>query len=120
MEHIDELLMQYITFQEQEGRIKKAKEELKNSIVEALAEKGLTSYENGSLKGSVAMKSTVKYDDEPAIIEYLQNNGMGRFVKTVIDTTNFNKTLKSSQTLQESLKGKYSVTESPALTVKRL
>lgn len=117
---LNDLLEKYAEVQEEENNIKAIKEELKNNIVHELALIGETSYTTDTnIKGSVAMKQTVKYDDEIAIIDYLQNNGMSNFLKTVIDTSNFNKTLKTSQVLQESLKGKYSISESPALTVKR-
>ena len=119
--NLNELLENYAVRQEQENEIKAKKEALKSSIVSELELAGVTSYtSDNNVRGSIAMKQSVKYDDEVAIVDYLQSNGMSNYLKTVIDTTNFNKTLKSSQALQESLKGKFSISESPALTVKRV
>lgn len=122
MTTLDELLFNYNTLQEQESSIKEQKEQIKSEIIAQLAASGQSSYitTDGSLKGTASMRTNIKYDDELAIIEYLKNNGMASYLKTTIDTTNFNKTLKSSQQLQESLAGKYSVSESPTLTVKQV
>ncbi len=122
MKNLDILLEQYALLQEQEATIKAAKEGIKNDFINALAEMGVTSYtsKDGDFKGTVSTKANVKYLDEVAIVEYLKNNGMESYLKTVIDTTNFNKSLKSSQKLQESLAGKFSVVETPTFTVKRL
>lgn len=122
MKNLDALLEQYVILQEQEASIKAAKEEIKNEFIKAFEEMGVSSYTSadGGLKGSIALKTTVKYNDEVAIIKYLKNNGMSTYLKTVIDTTNFNKTLRSSQKLQESLAGKFTVSETPSLTVKKV
>lgn len=122
MKNLDALLEQYVILQEQEASIKAAKEEIKNEFIKAFGEMGVNSYTSadGGLKGSLSYKTAVKYNDEVAIIKYLKNNGMSTYLKTVIDTTNFNKTLRSSQKLQESLAGKFTVSETPSLTVKKV
>ena len=121
MKNLDVMLEMYNTLQDEETKIKTAKENLKKEILEELSSRGLNSYisSNGAYKGTVAAKTTFKYTDEFAIINYLQNNNMSIYLKTTIDTTSFNKTLKNSQTLQENLKGKFTVNEVPALTVKK-
>ena len=120
--NLDTMIEAYNAIQEQEAELKAAKEELKQNILGELAAIGSNSYTtaDGLFKGTVANKATVKYTDEVAIIDYLQNNGMSSYLKTTIDTTAFNKTLKGSQSLQESLAGKFTVSESPALTVKKV
>lgn len=122
MKNLDALLEEYIVLQEQEAAIKAAKESIKSEFVDTLNQLGTNSYTStsGRLKGTLALKSSVKYNDEVAIIKYLQDNGMSSYLKTVIDTTNFNKTLKTSKVLQESLAGKFTVSETPTLTVKRV
>lgn len=122
MKNLDTLLEQYAALQEQEASIKVAKEDIKNEFIKAFEEMGVTSYKStdGTLKGTLATKANIKYNDEVAIIKYLEDNGMSSYVKKTIDATNFNKTLKASQTLQESLAGKFSVNETSALTVKRV
>ena len=120
--NLDTMIEAYNAIQEQEAELKAVKEELKQNILGGLAAIGSNSYTttDGLFKGTVANKSTVKYTDEVAIIDYLQNNGMSSYLKTTIDTTAFNKTLKGSQSLQESLAGKFTVSESPALTIKKV
>lgn len=122
MKELDQLLVQYNALQEQEVSIKSQKDQLKEEIFSWLSAMGKKDYltEDGTIKGITAFRTNVKYDDELAIIDYLKKNGMEVYLKTTIDTTNFNKTLKSSQSLQESLSGKFSMVESPTLTVKKV
>ena len=122
MKNLDALLLKYTYLQEQEATIKAAKEAIKNDFIEAIEAMGVSSYTStdGGLKGSICYKTTVKYNDEIAIINYLKRNGMSAYLKTVIDAPDFNKTLRSSQKLQESLAGKFTVSETPSLTVKKV
>ena len=122
MKNLDALLLEYTYLQEQEATIKAAKEAIKNDFIEAIEAMGVSSYTStdGVLKGSICYKTTVKYNDEIAIINYLKRNGMSAYLKTVIDAPDFNKTLRSSQKLQESLAGKFTVSETPSLTVKKV
>lgn len=122
MKNLDSLLEMYNALQEQEMSIKNFKETLKQEIIEELNSRGRTSYisTNGLFKGSIASKTSVKYNDEIAIINYLQDNNLTYYLKTTIDTTSFNKLLKGSETLQESLSGKFAISEIPALTVKKV
>lgn len=122
MKNLDSLLEKYVALQEQEAAIKAAKDQLKTQFIEAFDELGTTSYTStsGELKGTLVYKATIKYDDEAAIIKYLEDNGLSTYLKTVIDTTNFNKALKNSKVLQEGLQGKYSSKEVPTFTAKRV
>ena len=120
--NLDQLFVEYNKIQEQEKEIKNQKDSLKADILKALEEKQLLEYvsTDGTLKGSIVNKETIKYEDEFAIIKYLKENNLNKFVKETIDTTNFNKELKSSKLLQESLSGTFISTTVPALTIKKI
>lgn len=122
MKNLDALLLEYAYLQEQEAAIKVAKESIKNDFIKAVEAMGVSSYtsKDGGLKGSICYKTTIKYNDEVAIINYLKRNGMSSWLKTVIDAPDFNKNLKASQKLQESLAGKFTISETPSLTVKKV
>lgn len=119
---LDSLLNEYLVICQQEASLKEAKEQLRTQILDQFEQKQLTEYvaADGSVQGKVVQKTTVRYTDEAGVMDFLKMRGMQQYFKTVLDTTALNKRLKTSQTLQESLKGKYTQTASPSLTVKSL
>ena len=119
---LDELLVKYNELQMRENEIAAEKATLKSQILEELEKMNATEYTStdGSLKGSISSKVTFKYTDEAGIMNYLKMHGMSQYLKTAINTTDLNKQLKTSNTLQEALTGKFTRQESQALTVKKL
>ena len=68
---------------------------------------------------SVVTKTTIKYTDEVGIMTYLKEHNMTNFIKETISTTDFNKQLKTSQTLKNDLKDMYVENETIAFSVKQ-
>ena len=117
---LDQLLAEYLVIQQQEEKLKSKKDSLKAKILKSFSDKEITKYvtSDGNIESSVVEKETIKYDDEVAIIKYLKENSLNKYIKESINKSSFNKDLKSSKLLQESLEGKFSCSLSPALTVK--
>lgn len=102
-----------------EEALKKSKEELKTSIVEEMRKCGFNKYETSlGTTAAIADKTTVKYNDEAKIIKYLKEHNLSKYVVEKVDATAFNKELKNSKSLTESLNTLYTTSMSVTLTVK--
>ena len=111
------------TYLEKQQLVESLKAELaslKDEIVSEMSDAGLNVYTSDDVKAQVVNKETIKYNDEIAIINYLKENGLSRLVVEKIDTTNMNKELKSSATLNESLSQHITRTTAPTLIVKSI
>lgn len=117
---LDNMIKEYIDIQKQEEEIKAKKEQLGLQIKEALANEPDATYITA--EGNRAMmveKTTFKYTDELAIMNYIKTKGLSDvYLTTKIDTTKFNKELKSEGMLFEAVKSFVTKTITEALTVK--
>ena len=111
---------EYLALQEELETIKAKMAELKTEIVNDMEEAGLSTFEVDNVKAQVVSKETIKYTDELAIIKYLEDNGLDRFIVKKIDATSMNKELKKSSTLNESLNSYVARTTAPSLIVKNI
>lgn len=113
----NKLIEEYIKLSKNLDEINARKSELKNQIMEAMG--GETEYENGSFKVTISDKENFKYNDEVAMISFLEKNGYENFVIKTINTA-LNKKLKENPESLEGLKPYYTKTVSKTLTVKEI
>lgn len=70
------------------------------------------------LEVSMIGKTTIKYNDEVGIKNYLKANKMTDYLVEAIDSKKLNDSIKNSQTLNDALKSKITITTSYSLSVK--
>lgn len=116
---IDEKIKEYFELKNQIDELTKKKDELASSLKEELQaypEGKLT--EDGRYKAKIVSRTTYKYTDETAIINYLTQRGLSEiYITKKIDTTKFNKELKNKGVLYEALKNSIVENTSDSLTV---
>ena len=118
-QNIENLLGEYALIEEEEKQVKAKKDEIRNKVLELIKQEGLTSYKGSSYTASVVNKETIKYTNEQAIVDYCKSHNLEAFVKEVIDTTPFNKELKSkTSVLSEDLKDYFTKTLTETLQIK--
>lgn len=116
---LDSLIKNYQTLIEEETRIKNEKEALKEQIIQHMTSLGETKHSTADgLVASLVVKEQIKYLDEPAIINWAENNGFNNLIKKSLVTTSFNKTLKTSSLLNENLQNYITRTNITSLSVK--
>lgn len=117
-----ELVRKYAELQAKEEALKLEKASLKEQIVAEMDSLSITKWEDveEGLSANIVLKETVKYTDEPAIIKWAKENGYGSYVVEKVDTTKFNKQLKTSNILNESVGTYLTKTVAPSLTVKEI
>jgi len=94
-------------------------DELKASITKEMGDEGITKFTTeNDVEAKIAEKTYFKYNDELAIIKYLKEHELAGFIKESINTSCMNNELKKKGTLTEDLKGYYTTTTSPSLSVK--
>lgn len=120
MKNLNEQIERYFELQRQADEIKNQLEEIKSQLVEEFNAEGINSYSTENVTATLTPKTTFKYNDEPAMIKYLKENGMGQYVIEKIDSTRLNKILKSSVSLNESLRPQFTMNTSYALSVKEV
>lgn len=119
VENIEKLLKEYAAIEAEEKEVKEKKDNIRNEILSQIKQEGLTSYKGDSYTASIVNKETIKYTDEHAIVDYCKSHNLESFVKEVIDTTPFNKELKSkTSVLSEDLKEYFTRTLTETLQVK--
>ena len=118
MKNLNEQIEKYFELQRQAEEIKNQLDEIKSQLVEEFNTEGINSYDTGKVVATVTPKTTFKYNDEPAMVKYLKENGMSQYVVEKIDSTRLNKVLKSSVSLNEALKPQFIMNTSYALSVK--
>ena len=118
MSRLDELLQQYMDIKKQEDELATKKESLSTEIRTLLEKEPKMKYEGASNKASLIEKILYKYEDEAAIINYLNCNKLNEiYIVKKIDTSKFNKELKSKGTLYNHLKRYISESKTLALSV---
>ena len=119
VENIEKLLKEYATIEKEEKQVKEKKDNIRNEILNQIKQEGLTSYKGNDYTVSIVNKETIKYTNEQAIINYCKTHNLEGFVKEVIDTTPFNKELKTkTSVLSEDLKEYFTKTLTETLQVK--
>lgn len=117
---LDILVNEYAEKQDQLNDLKADLEAMKVVIIENMENQGLCKFTTpDGLNVSLTYKDLIKYSDEPAIIQYCEENGLNNYIVKKVNTTALNKDLKKSESLTESLNKYYTVNKTKALTVKR-
>ena len=115
---LEEMLKEYLELKKQEDEIAAKKEELGKKIKEELKNLPGRKYDANGLKASITDKTTFKYDDEAAIVNYIIQKGLSEiYLSKKIDATKFNKELKNEGMLYESVKPYLTKNVSEALSV---
>lgn len=120
MKNLNEQIEKYFELQKQAEEIKAQLDEIKIHLVEEFHEEGIDSYATDKVVATITPKTTFKYNDEPAMVKYLKENGMSQYIVEKIDSTRLNKVLKSSVSLNEALKPQFTMNTSYALSVKEV
>ena len=114
---LNKKLCEYISIQKQEKELKAQKDALKKSILELMGEE--KEYDNGYTSATIVDKENFTYDDEVAIIAYLENNGYEKYVVKNIDTA-INKLLKEDVESLSAIKPYYTKSLTESLTIKEI
>lgn len=118
MSRLDWLLEQYLEVKKQEEEIAAKKEKLASEIKSYLENEPNMKYESANTRAALVEKVNFKYTDETAIFNYLNSNKLND-VYTIkkIDTTKFNKELKTKGILYNHLKNYITESVTTALNV---
>lgn len=116
---LNENLERYYQLQKEVDEREEEMKSLKEEIIKAMNEEGITSQNTGLVEGKLINKTTFKYDDEVAILSYLRSHRLNDFISTKVNTTAMNKELKAKGVLSQELKPYYSLTESISLSVRQ-
>lgn len=118
---LDEMIDEYASLKVTADSIAQDLEALRNQITQELESRGLNEYtsEQNNL-AKLTSKTSIKYEDEIALIQYCKKNGLGFLISEKLNTSEFNKKLKSSEVLSESLQSYYKEIPSTSLSVKKV
>lgn len=101
---LKENVKKYLELKKLADKVKNEMDELKPLIIndiDALKQTTFTTEEGITAK--LITKVTVKYNDEPAMIEWLEKKNMNSYITKSINSTLLNKELKTSTMLNEGL-----------------
>lgn len=80
------------------------KNDLNDKIKFLMTENSLKEFiTTDGVSAKISTKETIKYKDEPAMIKWLKENNLSKYITEKITTTPLNSELKKSQSLTESL-----------------
>jgi hypothetical protein len=115
---LNENVKKYLELKKQADKIKEELDSLKDSIVEEMNSQNQTTFstEDG-ITAKMISKITFDYQDEPAMIKWLEDNGQTSFIIKKVNTTSLNKELKTSTLLTEGLNSMYVKKSSVSLIV---
>lgn len=115
----NEMIKKYYDLQKLVEEYKTEMETLKGEIISDMESKDLnkTVTEEG-ITAQIVNKETFKYNDEIGMIKYLKEQGLNQFIQEKINTTLFNKELKKSGVLTESLNPMFTKTITKSFSVK--
>lgn len=116
---MNQMLNEYAYLTAQLESIKKAQDELKETIITKMAETGIEKIDDGEKSLSLVNKQTVKIKNEANVIAHLKESGMAKLVKEKVDTTGFNNLVKMNTTLLESVQNDYEVNKITTLMFKK-
>lgn len=109
----------YADIVERIAELELKKRELSDQIKAELAAQGLNEFENNTVKARITSRTTFKYTDEVAIINYLRGKKLNKYINEKIATTALNKDLKISGVLRKDLCNYIEEAISDSLTVTR-
>jgi hypothetical protein len=115
---LNENVKKYLELKKQADKIKEELDSLKDFIVEEMNSQNQTTFstEDG-ITAKMISKITFDYQDEPAMIKWLEDNGQTSFIVKKVNTTSLNKELKTSTLLTEGLNSMYVKKSSVSLIV---
>lgn len=116
---MNQMLNEYAYLTAQLESIKKAQDELKETIITKMTESGIEKIDDGEKSLSLVNKQTVKIKNEASVIAHLKESGMAKLVKEKVDTTGFNNLVKMNTTLLESVQSDYEVNKITTLMFKK-
>lgn len=115
---LNEKLEIYYQLQKETEEREEEMKSLKEEIVKEMEVEGITSQNTGLVEGKIINKTSFKYTDEVAILNYLRSHRLNNFISNKVNTTVMNKELKSKGALYEDLKNYCSENSSVTLSVK--
>lgn len=119
VDNLDSLVRQYLSVKIEEEAIVARKNELADKIKELLENEPNGKYvTEGGTKATLVEKTTFKYNDETAIMNYLTMKGLKDvYMVKKIDTTKFNAELKVKGALFEDVKSYITESKQKSLTI---
>lgn len=118
--NLDKLLADYFELKAKKDALDAELKTKNKAIVEAIEKLGETSYSSNDYKASISYKTTFKYKDEFALIDYLKKEDFTQFVVEAIDTKNFNDYVKKNPKFKELVADVLEESISPSLSVKKI
>lgn len=115
---LNENLERYYQLQKEVEEREEEMKALKEAIVKEMEIAGITSQNTGLVEGKLINKTSFKYNDETAILNYLRSHRLNNYISTKINTTTINKELKNKGALYEDLKSYCTENSSTTLSVK--
>lgn len=102
---LDQLVEKFYSYKAAADSNKNISEVYKKELLARMEKADLKEYASTEfgLTAQVTTATTIKYENEDAIIKYLKDNGYRNFVKESIRTTDLNKALKGTSPLTEGL-----------------
>ena len=116
--NLNENLERYYQLQKEVEEREEEMKSLKEEIVKEMGIEGISSQNTGLVEGKIINKTSFKYTDEIAILNYLRSHRLNDFISTKVNTTAMNKELKNKGVLFEELKPYYSENSLITLSVK--
>ena len=117
---LNENLEKYYQLQKEIEEREEEMKALKESIIKEMELEGVTSQNTGKVEGKIINKTSFKYTDEVAILNYLRSHRLNNFISNKVNTSAMNKELKNKGTLYEDLKSYCSESSSTTLSVKSI
>lgn len=115
---LEEMLKEYLEWKAKKDEIETYLKSLGDKIKTELKKLPEMKYNANGYKASITNKTTFKYDDETAIINYITQKGLSDiYLNKSINTTKFNTELKNEGVLFENVKNYVTKNISEALTV---
>lgn len=101
---LNENLERYAQLQQEVEERKVEMESLREEIIKQMNEQGITSQDTGTVLGKIINRTSFKYTDEVAVINYLRSRRLNNFLTSKVNTSAMNKELKGHGSLYEDLK----------------
>ena len=115
---LNEKLERYYQLQKEIEEREEEMKSLKEEIIKEMEIEDISSQNTGVVEGKIINKTSFKYNDEVAMINYLKEKGLESFVNSKVNTSNMNKELKKKGSLYEDLKPYVLETSTSTLSVK--
>lgn len=118
-ELIENYIKEFSKIKSELDNLEAQKNDLSDKIKFLMTENSLKEFiTTDGVSAKISTKETIKYKDEPAMIKWLKENNLSKYITEKITTTPLNSELKKSQSLTESLNPYIERNVSYTLTVK--